>query len=101
MNDAPRHPALLLALTVFAVTAFADDDHEAARRLQRQGDILSLEAILERVSIAPESRLLETELEREGGRWIYELEVLDPDGRVREHRVDAATGEVIGVEAED
>lgn len=92
---------LCWAVTVTAVPAAADDDHDAARRLEQQGEILGLEAILERMDFGSGSRLLETELEREDGRWVYELEVLDPDGRVTEHEVDAATGEVIEIEIED
>lgn len=96
-----RRFVVFLAVAVSAATALAGEDHERARRLQQAGEILSLEAVLEHVSIAPDSRLLEAELERAGDRWIYELEVLGPDGRVREHRVDAATGEVLGVENDE
>lgn len=89
-----------VVVVVIAVPAAADDDHDAARRLQQQGEILGLEVILERMDFGSGSRLLETELEREDGRWVYELEVLDPEGRVTEHEVEAATGEVIKTEAE-
>ena len=38
-------------------------------------------------------KLLDLEVEKEHGRIIYELEFLDPQGRVREYEVDAETGD--------
>lgn len=95
-----RHWLALVSL-VIGLAAYADDDHERARMLQQEDEILSLEAILERLPADSDSRLLELELEREQGTWVYELEMLHPDGRVREYEVDAVTGEVLSVEDED
>ena len=43
----------------------------------------------------------ETELEREGGSTIYEVEVVGKDGKLREVTVDAGNGRVLGQEMEE
>lgn len=100
-NRTCLHHWLALVSLVVGPAAYADDDHEKARMLQQENEILSLEAILERLPAASDSRLLELELEHEQGTWVYEIEMLHPDGRVREYEVDAVTGEVLSVENED
>jgi hypothetical protein len=80
--------------------ATASDDHERARMLRDAGEIVPLSAILQRPELG-DARVLEADLEREDGRMVYELEVLDPDGRVREWYFDAATGEPLSWEYED
>ena len=77
--------------------ATASDDHERARMLRDAGEIMPLGEILQRPELDG-MRVIEAELEREDGRMVYELEVLDPDGRVREWYFDAATGEPLAWE---
>jgi len=43
----------------------------------------------------------ETELEREGGSRVYEVEVAGDDGKLREVTVDAKNGRVLGQEMEE
>ncbi len=43
----------------------------------------------------------ETELEREGGSAVYEVEVAGKDGKLREVTVDASSGRVLGQEMEE
>jgi uncharacterized membrane protein YkoI len=42
--------------------------------------------------------VLEVELEREDGIWVYELTILRDDGRRVETYVDGATAEIISLE---
>lgn len=92
---------LLAALSLASAGAAADVDHETARQLREQGEIVPLESILERVrSRYAGGTLLEVELEREKGALVYEVELLDASGRVREMLLDARTGEFIGSESE-
>jgi|AACY02.4.fsa_nt_gi Predicted membrane protein len=72
-----------------------DDDHRYVRDLRVDGEILSLSALLTRNELA-DARILEAELEWDDGRLVYELELLDEDGRVRELLFDARSGELIG-----
>lgn len=78
-----------------------ESEHEAVRELMRQGDILPLEQILEQARRQHPGRVLETELERERGGYIYEVEMLDDSGEVWELEFDAATGELLKQEQED
>ncbi|MBO6758996.1 MAG: PepSY domain-containing protein [Roseibium sp.] len=43
----------------------------------------------------------ETELEREDGRQVYEIEILTADGVEMEVEIDANTGAVLEIEADD
>jgi uncharacterized membrane protein YkoI len=92
-------PALVFAVSASAcvatTTVRADDDHERARAAVQRGDILPLDEIMRRIPLAPDERLLEVEIEREDGAWIYEIELLSASGRVREIEVDAADGRLI------
>jgi uncharacterized membrane protein YkoI len=72
-----------------------DDSHDRARRANEGGEILDMSVILGRVRAQAPGRVLDTELEREHGRWIYEVKLLDPRGRLYELEVDARTGAVL------
>ena len=91
----------LLFISFIGSNAWADDDdHERARELVKSGEIIPLEQLLQQV-IGQRSgslRLLEAELEREQGRLVYELELVDEQGVVRELLFDAKTGEALGEE---
>ncbi|MBF0263057.1 MAG: PepSY domain-containing protein [Magnetococcales bacterium] len=70
-------------------------DHDRARELVRSGEILSLERILENAPQLQGRRLLEVKLERHRGVWIYEIEIKDDQGRVRELEFDARSGRLL------
>jgi len=91
----------LLPATLFISTFAVADDHEAARQLREEGRIVPLETVLKTVRSKYEGTLLEVELEREGGKLVYEIEVLDENGRVRELLTDARSGEFLGEEKHD
>jgi len=93
-------PLGLLCLALFTRPVQADD-HERIRALVEAGRILPLEQILERARQRLPGRVLETELETREGRHIYEIEILDRHGRVRELRFDARTGAFLQEERED
>ncbi|MFO1286686.1 MAG: PepSY domain-containing protein [Rubrivivax sp.] len=61
----------------------------------RAGEVMPLDALRERLRRDHAGELLELELEREDGRWIYEVKLLQPDGRIVKLEVDARSGEVI------
>ncbi len=67
----------------------------------REGTLLSLDEILERLEVPGSSRILEVERERRAGRLFYEIELLLPDGRVEELLVDPRTGRVVRREYEE
>jgi uncharacterized membrane protein YkoI len=81
--------------------AWADEDHELARKLRDAGTILALEDIVRQARAAKPGELLESELEQKQGRYIYEIEILDKAGQVWELKMDAANGRLISMERDD
>ena len=81
-------------------TAGASDDHEEAREMRSRGDIIPLSGLLERVELEG-MKIIEAELEKEDGQVVYELELLDPNGKVFERYYNAVTGELIKEKEED
>ena len=74
-----------------------EDEHEERYTQHRETAMLTDDAslMLERIASTENSRIVEVEREREHGRDLYELRLAGPNGRVREIKVDAGTGEVI------
>jgi uncharacterized membrane protein YkoI len=97
------NPALLaLAVSLFLTAAAAadddDDDHDAARQAVESGEVLPLADILDGIQAQLPGRVLEVELEREDGIWVYELTILRGDGRRVEAYVNGATAEIISLD---
>ena len=87
--------ALLLLAFCSAVMA-RDLDQDEALRLRQQGVILPLEQLLQQaMDRYPGSKLLEAELEEKHDVYIYEVELLTPEGVVRELGIDATTGRLL------
>lgn len=78
-----------------STTIEADDDHETARKALEQHEILPLGRVLALIEEQYPGDVIEIELERKGGIWIYDLELIDAEGRVRELDIDARTGAVL------
>ena len=72
-----------------------DDSHDRARRASEGGEILTMTEILKRIRPQAPGRVLDTELERDDGRWIYEIKLLDAKGRLYEVEIDAHSGELL------
>lgn len=99
-----RCPALRLALLAAALAGAAalsaarageTRDHERARTAVLAGEVLPLPTLLERLRRTHPGQVLELELERDDGRWIYEVRMLQAGGQLLKLEVDAATGEVL------
>ena len=78
-----------------------EHDHERARHALDRGEVLPIAEILSRTADRVPGEVVEVEFERDdhrGRHWIYELKILAEDGRVLEVRVDAASGEILGME---
>ena len=94
--------AFLAAIAaVHPSVAVADEGPVAARKLSDAGIILPLEKIVAAAKAAKPGEILETELERKHGRYVYEIEILDARGQVWEVKLDARSGKLIAVESED
>ncbi|MET0052693.1 MAG: PepSY domain-containing protein [Candidatus Thiodiazotropha sp.] len=93
----------ILFLMIFQVqwVIAGEDAHDEARRLTEQGVILPLPEILSQVGKLQKGRVLELEFEEKHGRYVYEIELLDDQGRVWEFKVDAHDGRVLNQDRED
>ncbi len=87
--------ALATALLLPPAGASDERDHERARAAVQRGEVLPLPKLLERLQRTHPGQVLELELEREDGRWVYELKLLQPGGQLLKLEVDAATGQVL------
>ncbi len=74
-------------------------DHERARAAVQSGQALPLATLLQRLQRSHPGQVLEVELEREHGRWVYEITLLQPGGRLLKLELDAATGAVLKARA--
>ncbi|MGB3619742.1 MAG: PepSY domain-containing protein [Ketobacter sp.] len=98
---------LRLALPVVLACAMSaagaeDIDHDDALSLRRSGALLPLQTLLLKVrEHYPGATLLEAELERDDGLYIYELEVLTASGQVRELEFNAGNGDLLEDEVDD
>lgn len=86
---------LMLALTGAAASARDDSDHDRARDALRAGDVLPLTVVLDRLAREHPGQVLEVELESEDGRWVYEVRLLQPGGRLVKLELDARSGELL------
>ncbi len=84
-----------LALLLAAAPAHADSDQDRARAAVQAGQVLPLKTVLERLERDHPGQVLEVELEREDGRWVYEVKLLQAGGRLVKLELDADSGEVL------
>lgn len=93
--------ACVAALLTWPASARADSDardHERARAAVQAGEVMPLPQLLQKLQRSHPGQVLELELEREHGRWVYEVKLLQPKGQLLKLAVDAATGEVLAVQ---
>jgi uncharacterized membrane protein YkoI len=74
------------------------DDKDRARRAHAAGEILPIAEIYAKARHETQDRILEAELERAHGRWVYTLTIMDPQGGVFDLDFDGATGQSMGRE---
>jgi uncharacterized membrane protein YkoI len=90
--------ALMLAGAALPVAwADGDRDHERARAAVRAGEVLPLPTLLKQLQRTHPGQVLELELERDDGRWLYEVKLLQADGLLLKLELDAGSGQVLQV----
>jgi uncharacterized membrane protein YkoI len=88
--------AVLFSLAmVLPAQAGESGGQDRARRALEAGEILPLRAILQRVERDNPGQVIEVELEREEGLWVYEIRLLAAGGAIIELEVDARDGTVL------
>lgn len=81
-------------LLLTAVIAHAQSPYE----LVQQGKIKPLTEILQTLTDSYRGEVIDVELERDDGLYIYEIEMIGPQGQKAEFEFDAATGQLISLE---
>lgn len=88
----------LMMLAMSRVSYAADDaDHDRARQAVEAGDVLPLRTILERVERDYHGQVMEVELDRENGEWIYDIKVLRKGGALVKLKIHAKDGTILGL----
>lgn len=93
--------SILVSAMLAVSLAQADESASVARQLLKEGKIMPLQEILTKAKVIKPGQVIETDLEKDDGRYIYELEILDEQGQVWELELDAQTGEFVELENED
>lgn len=78
-----------------------EDDHEKARHALECGEVMPLADVLTALRPHISGKIIETEIEREHGRWVYEFKFIDAKGRLVEIHVDARTAQVLEIEGDE
>lgn len=100
VNPSLRISAVLVcALIAGPVLASDRADHDRARAALQAGDILPLATVLQRVAAEHPGQVLDVELERDDGRWVYEIKLLQASGGLLKLEVDAASARVLKARA--
>lgn len=92
-----RLMSLLTVLLSLTGPALADGkgDHNRARAALAAGAIRPLADILVEVERRWVGQVIDTELEEDDGRWVYEFKLLPPSGRIFKLELDATTGALL------
>ncbi len=100
-----KNRLLISVLILLAHTPLQADslhDHDRARQALLAGEILPLKTILERVERSQPGQVMEVELEQnDHAGWIYEIKLLQTEGRLLKLYVDARSGEILRVKQKD
>ncbi|TVO60718.1 PepSY domain-containing protein [Spiribacter vilamensis] len=89
---------LCIACSLPLVSLAGDEERRGLREQIESGKLLPLTQIIETLRRDYRGEVLEVELEDEDSVRLYEIELLGPDGQIVEFVLDAATGEIIGME---
>lgn len=107
--NALHRPFVLMALAVAAATAGTaaqaaergHGDHDLARQALERGQVLPLRTVLEKVEREYQGQVLKVEFEHDDGRFIYEIRLLQQDGRRAKLKIDAVDGRVLQIKRKE
>ena len=107
--NALRRPFVLMALAVAAATAGTaaqaaergHGDHDLARQALERGQVLPLRQVLDKIEREQRGQVLKIEFEHDDGRYIYEIRLLQADGRMAKLKVDAVDGKLLSIKRKE
>lgn len=91
--------ALLSSLVMLTgqVAASPPKDHDLARQALEAGEILPLRSVLERIERDYPGEVMEVELEREDGKWAYEIKMIRRGGGIAKLKLNAKDASLIEI----
>jgi len=89
------------ALLLTSVGLAMSHDGKEKLELANLPTAVTMEEAIKTATAQFPGKVLEAELEREDGKAIYEVEIVNASGEVREFEIDAQSGKVLSSELED
>ncbi len=89
-----------LKVFVQEIESNSKNDHEKAIKAVNEGEILTLDQILQKINRNFDGRVVSINLkDNEKGLfgWVYDIMMIDVDNKVKQIRVDAGTSTVLSV----
>jgi len=91
---------VMLATGAGAFAANGDESQLGSAAVQAPSGLLPLVDIVRQAQAQHPGQVVEAELERKHGRYIYEVEIVDDKGVKTELKYDAETGELLSSKVE-
>ncbi|MDF3918624.1 MULTISPECIES: PepSY domain-containing protein [Salinicola] len=91
---------LMMSGALVPVSADGDNWRDLHKEV-KEGHLVGIGEIMDWLEARYEGQILEVELEQEGDRIEYEVEMIGPRGQVVEFEFDATNGELLSVEGVD
>lgn len=88
----------LIGLTAIGVMSGCGMHHESKGALLRQANVSLIDAVRTAENNVTGGKAVEAELERENGRPVYEVDMIDSAHKARKVHVDAATGKITKID---
>lgn len=88
----------VIGLASMVLTGGCAMHHESKGDLLRQANVSLIDAVRMAEGNITGGRTIEAELEREDGRVVYEVEMIDSTQNKRKVHVDAATGKITKID---
>ncbi len=89
--------ALAAGLLSVGASYGGESDHERARHALEAGETLSLRTVMDQVERDYPGQIVKIEFERDDGKWIYEIKVLQSGGKLIKLKIDARDGTVLKI----
>ena len=96
-----RRSLILLLFLLGAPASAGLDDVTRAREALERGEVMPLADILALVQGELDARVIEVEFEEEAGEYVYEFELITPDGLLLEATADAVSGRILTMGPDD
>ena len=77
------------------------EDHDLARQALESGQVLPLATVLGKLAHEAPGQVLKVEFEREDGLFVYDIRLLQSDGRLVKLELDARDGRLIKMKRKD